>query len=490
MVDPDTDSSPVAQSWDTYWQGTGEVGAYSSGGVNHPVILAFWDEFFQTVKQDYVAPVLIDVASGNGAVIACALAAFGDQPVDITCLDVSDAAITNIRNRFPRVRGIVADARTIPLDSGGFDIVTSQFGVEYAGLEAVDEAARLVAAGGQLVLLLHTQAGSIHQECAANLDAILRLQESRFIPYSMQMLDAGFKACRGADRAPYEDAATQLAPALQALESIVMQYGEQVAGDTIARLYSDVDRIHRNIQSHEPVEVLDWLKRMDGEIDAYAGRMSSMCESAINHETFDQICAGFRGRGYTTTRAEPLVAPDQDLPLAWVLIATNEFSQDATASVTGRYQGEGRSETPDNRGREELQAWIKLRLDAAVKELMHSGVVDNRFIEAKPAWVFPFQVLIGKIRKPLDSSDFNWFICGEVPTDHLDSGAASSPRAAARHFAMKWQLEAARQLDLPGQESTGQVPKSREPGSQLADQAEALYALTDDARLWQQQDGF
>ncbi len=322
MIDPKSDFSQVAESWDTYWHGTGDVGAYSSGGVSHPAILAFWDDFFAAVKRDFDAPKLIDIASGNGAVVERALAVFGDQPPDFTSLDVSAAAITNIRDRFPDVRGVVADARSIPLDSAGFDVATSQFGVEYAGLEAIDEVARLVAAGGRLALLLHSLESSIHRECSASLEAILRLQESRFIPYSIEMLSAGFAACRGADRAPYEAAATQLAPAVQALEAIMTQHGEHVAGDTIARLYGDVDQIHSQMQRYEPTEVLDWLNRMDGELDAYAGRMSSMCQSAIDREVFDRICGGLRNQGYTTKRADPLATPDDDLPLAWVLIAT------------------------------------------------------------------------------------------------------------------------------------------------------------------------
>ncbi len=322
MIDAESDSSQVAESWDTYWHGTGDVGAYSSGGVSHPAILEFWDDFFQAVKQDYDSPKLIDIASGNGAVVERALAVFQNGQADFTCLDVSDAAITNICNRFPHVRGIVADAGSIPLASGGFEVATSQFGVEYAGLEAIGEAARLVAAGGRLALLLHSQAGSIHQECTASLDAISRLQKSKFIPHSIEMFSAGFEACHGADRAPYEAAATQLAPAVQALEAIMKQYGEHVAGDTIARLYSDVGRIHSEIQQYEPSEVLDWLNRMHGELDTYIGRMSSMCQAAIDSDTFEQVCAGLRSQGYTTKRAEPLMAPDHDLPLAWVLVAT------------------------------------------------------------------------------------------------------------------------------------------------------------------------
>jgi len=315
-------TSQTADSWDTYWQGMGDSGGFSRGGVNHPAILAFWDEFFQTVKRDYATPKIIDIASGNGAVLERALTTFGDELPDFTCLDVSAAAITNIQNRFPQVNGVVTDTRAIPFDSGSFDIVTSQFGVEYAGLDAINEAARLLATGGQLAFLLHSQEGSIHRECVDSLDAIVQLLDSRFIPYATEMFSTGFQAVRGADRAPYEAAAKKLAPAIATLEAIMQQYGQQVADDTIARLYSDVDQIHQRIQHYDPTEVLDWLHRLEGELDAYAGRMSSMSSSAIGSEAFEQIVAGLQNRDYTIIRAEPMVIPDQELPLAWALVTT------------------------------------------------------------------------------------------------------------------------------------------------------------------------
>jgi len=322
MKKHNSDSSQVADSWEAYWHGTGDIGAYSIGGVNHPTILTFWDGFFQGVKQDYSTPKIIDIASGNGAVVERALATFSAEQANFTCLDVSGAAITNIRDRFPQVKGLVTDARSIPLDSGSFDIATSQFGVEYAGLEAINEVARLLAPGGRLALLIHSEAGSIHRECVESLDAVVQLKESRFIPYAIEMFSAGFKAVSGADRAPYEAAGKQLAPAIGVLEAIMKQYGQHVAGDTIARLYNDVGQIHQEIQNYEPAEVLNWLSRMDGELDAYAGRMSSMSESAIDSDTFEQICDGLRSGDYTIEREEPLMSTDQDFPLAWVLIAT------------------------------------------------------------------------------------------------------------------------------------------------------------------------
>ncbi len=148
--------------------------------------------------------------------------------------------------------------------------------------------------------------------------------------------------------------------------------------------------------------------------------------------------------------------------------------------------GQERHEHPDKQDREELKAWVKQRLNAAVKELIDKGAFGSLLVEAKPAWVFPFQVLIGKVREKDQPKAFDWFICGEVPTDLIDYRTAATPRDAARHFVMKWQLKAARQQDLAATSPTGPVPESTDlVGSKLADKAEALYALVDDAELWQ-----
>lgn len=142
----------------------------------------------------------------------------------------------------------------------------------------------------------------------------------------------------------------------------------------------------------------------------------------------------------------------------------------------------------DKPGRAALDAWIKKQLDAAVRKSMKKGTIDSLVIEAKPAWVLPFQILIGKIRAQGQSNNFEWFICGELPTDYLESSVASTPRETARHFAMKWQLAAARHQQKTAQDmSTSNVKlRQEDPADQLVNHAEALYALTEDDRVWPQ----
>lgn len=315
-------NSQASESWDTYWQETSDVDAFNSGGVGHPAIRSFWIEYFSGAKQRFNCPKILDIASGNGAVLECVLDVFKQTPSELTSLDVSEAAIKNIHTRFPSVTGIVASACSIPRASGSFDIVTSQYGIEYAGHDAILEAARLVADTGQLVLLMHCQSGHIHLECQQSLDAIERTQKSNFVQLATAMFEAGFKSVRGADRKPYEQAAKKLTPAITELEAVMRQYGSDVAGDTICRLYNDVDQIHQKIQHYEPADVLTWLHTMGEELDAYAKRMSSMGASAVSSVQFENMKDDLSTQGFIIDVADTLFVPGNETPMAWVLIAT------------------------------------------------------------------------------------------------------------------------------------------------------------------------
>jgi hypothetical protein len=124
--------------------------------------------------------------------------------------------------------------------------------------------------------------------------------------------------------------------------------------------------------------------------------------------------------------------------------------------------------------KEDFDRWVKRTLDGAVRELTEKGFLKTLVIEAKPAWILPGQIMIGKVREQGVLARFSWFICGDLPTDHADSSVAMTVREAARYFALKWQLDAARMTPPTGEE--------------LADTAEALYELVDERRLWQDED--
>lgn len=116
-----------------------------------------------------------------------------------------------------------------------------------------------------------------------------------------------------------------------------------------------------------------------------------------------------------------------------------------------------------------LKTWVDALLAATVHELTDKQVVAGAILEARPAWYYPFRVLIGKIRERGEVSSFSWFISGDLPTAIADSSVATTPREAGRYFALRWHLNAAR-----GGNRT----------AELATDAEHLYQLVDRDELW------
>jgi hypothetical protein len=107
MMNEQSEHSPVVESWGTYWGGGAQASAaFTGGGSSDPLILTFWRDFFSDMRGRGAKPKIIDIASGNGAVVASANAAFDGQLPEFSCLDISASAIRILEERFPGVRGI------------------------------------------------------------------------------------------------------------------------------------------------------------------------------------------------------------------------------------------------------------------------------------------------------------------------------------------------------------------------------------------------
>ncbi len=117
----------------------------------------------------------------------------------------------------------------------------------------------------------------------------------------------------------------------------------------------------------------------------------------------------------------------------------------------------------------EAEAWAREAVAGAVEHLTQRGLFSTVTIEAKPVWVLPDIAVIGQVREQGSQGRFYWFICGAFPTDCVRSDVAPTPRAAARHFSLQWQLDA----DRMGEQGKG-----------LSERAEVLHELAEDDIFW------
>lgn len=135
---------------------------------------------------------------------------------------------------------------------------------------------------------------------------------------------------------------------------------------------------------------------------------------------------------------------------------------------------------------ESVTAWAKQRLAAAVAEVTEKGIFEGLTIEARPEWTLPHKIVIGRIRDTGPSHRVFWIIAGELPTDCIDGNLCASPREAARHFALKWQIGAEQILSEEFRKSQGLTQeRDWEAESQnLTGAAQSLYQVVEADQVW------
>ncbi|WP_428820389.1 class I SAM-dependent methyltransferase [Microbulbifer sp. MCCC 1A16149] len=318
-------SVSTASSWQSYWQQAKDKNVCELGGTDHPAIEQFWHRFFRDArvgaKNASGCPRIIDIASGSGAVFGYLFSLVDSARCNSVCVDLSPGAVSAVVARWPEVSGIVADGAALPLSEHSADIVTSQFGVEYAGIEAIRALFDIVSPGGRIALLLHHRDGAIYRECAVNYAALREVRENGFLEGAIEMFPYAFDVLMGGGRSEYEKTSQNLIPAFRDMERIMTQYGRHVAGGVIRKLYMDVNHIHTNLPRFERQEVIGWLKQAVTEIDRYIERMNSMCRAALSAQDFETLKDGLANAGFELLEVEALEGADQSHPLAWSLVA-------------------------------------------------------------------------------------------------------------------------------------------------------------------------
>lgn len=181
------------QSWSRYWDGNAGKApeqAISEGRFG-PVLRRHWEAVFKNSAAFPENGRMLDLACGAGVVGRLARDRVGGG-IDIVGVDLSSAAARQAET------GLVGNIALLPFGPGCFDRIVSQFGIEYAGLPAFREAARVLTPAGQFSAVVHVKHGAIWRENATCLDIVQRTMDAGILHKCRLRLQTGYKLDRGA----------------------------------------------------------------------------------------------------------------------------------------------------------------------------------------------------------------------------------------------------------------------------------------------------
>lgn len=317
-----------SKDWDAYWRNAQSSAAHLDGGAQDRALELFWTDFFAALfEKKALSCGILDVACGNGAVPRFALTCRekSTQPaLPIIGVDDSHAALSAMRKRDPQLGAVLAGASQLPFAGASFDIVSSQFGMEYAGGKAFLEAARVLKPEGTLAAVTHLSGGAIFRECEINLQAIEAFRGSQILESFAELFQTVVIKTATASREEVRRADRRFAAAVAEVEQLLQRRGRGVASETLFRIYADLGHMYRQLQSYDAEELLNWVRVMNAELESYAGRMASMLGASLSAAAMDELGRQLQDCGLQIRERKTLEFGQRGVPAAWVLLAVKQ----------------------------------------------------------------------------------------------------------------------------------------------------------------------
>ena len=312
------DERQIAQHehWSQFWRSAGSSLAIEA--VRLPVLHKLWAEILIKIPPPADGAPLLELAAGSGSVSRHISKISHLAASTQLALDASVDALCELRCGEIAVAG---DLHGLPFTQRSMHLITSQFGVEYAGLDGFASAFDCVSAGGYFAFVIHLSDGVIHEECVKNSRLIGHFLESSFLPVAQGLINTS----TGAQLSPdHHQKAQMFRQTLPGVEQLLISAADGQAKDTLLQVYNAVADMVEAPRHYEAAVVDGWFSKTHAELAGYAQRMDQMCRSALSLQDRTAVTQLAEMRGFDITR-HGIVYDDEDglrpAPVAWHIVA-------------------------------------------------------------------------------------------------------------------------------------------------------------------------
>ena len=324
-------SSERRQAWGNYWQqGALHSLPTSYAGNYRGAVAGFWESVARHAADGQR---LLDIGTGNGSLPFLFHTILGPNCPRIDAIDLADKLSPSWHQDMPQqARDRIVfhpdtRAEELPFPDGAFDIVCSQYGIEYSDLPfTLAETARVIRSGGRLALVMHHAGSRLAVVAPEELKWSNQLsgegdflQKARALYPWLAMAAAGRQSELVGNpeanevRAAFNQAQTEMG---RAIESSSVPDLLHDARDMVAAHIEAI--LSRRATADDAVRAsLAWQDAL--RLGAF--RQSELITHALDEPAFRRLLAELGALGFHIEHAEPLAENDGVL-MGWSLIAS------------------------------------------------------------------------------------------------------------------------------------------------------------------------
>ncbi len=295
--------------WDAYWH---ENRIYSAGVDADPAISQSLDQQWGMLAR--VMPEgsrILDLACGNGAVGLAMARANKDGGPSLNITGIDSAAIDPPRfvpDHAELLRTIefkpMVKMESLPFPDDSFDVVVSQYGLEYGSpREALAEAARILRSHGLLTLLcMPARSATVH---AANKG----LKQCKHLLRDAPLFDIAINTTQQlhqAMAAGFDDGGPIQAPFNMEVERIVRKFGNDEC-DVVFAIVLGLQKVfidRKNATLEEQIAAIQLLRTRLAE---YAARAQALTRAALSDADLEDVKRVIGSVGFKLTEVKPIL---------------------------------------------------------------------------------------------------------------------------------------------------------------------------------------
>ena len=304
------------QGWRSYWKSDRPASCVPENAATAKEIAEFWNGLFAELQD---GSRVLDIATGNGILLAHAAAAAsrGGRTFRLTGVDLADIDphkfLSDSPPGFENARFIGGTAaEDLPFETGEFDVVVSQYGLEYAQLEkALAEVERVLAPGGKLTWLAHCEDSEVVRQNRGQGEQVQFLLAPRG---PVEAMEKFVERTRKGKSLSYANQRLQAAMA-----DAEAYCREHPPAGIVAEVCTVIAETANRWQAYRPEDLASMLADSRQRLIRHRQRINDLVGAVITPERLQRIEQCLAGKAWSTASITMLRAGAEEVPVGLII---------------------------------------------------------------------------------------------------------------------------------------------------------------------------